>query len=409
MHTFTIDYRKRRVQDGHRPPKGQLVDVGFFATSLPRLTLRCRMLRGHRPVVDGTLPERFGSDVVQAYMWVCCSRCGVRGEPQGSLDPHVYRIGWRYPGPWGPRIGERSMCTVKEDLPLLYLPGPIQAKPTGGLGGQLVIGPSGLTSWGFQVKVGNGGSDHTLAASLSLGVLGRLHLHTERIGTGLVRLLNPDRGSSSNPSRMIGFEVGDGRISWQLWSKRDSRPSHPVSHAWHGLQHLFGREHEARTGCCRVTRRRDQEPFWQHGEISLRVRDKLWGPKLYSYTAVAETVRLVRLPEGDYLVHLTLKRTVRGRKRGWAGPKPQPWTVEWRSVGEGIPDRPDCGWKGPISGSGVEVAGQSVPAGTWAAEAAAAIALQITQMRTRHRWEPAGRVDVDNQPAGPAQNTEVTG
>lgn len=393
MYAHTVNYRKR---DGGQP--GQLVNLGFFVHGLPRLMLPCRAV-GHRPVVDGTPAARVsGGYVGQAYLWVVCARCGVRGEPQGSLDPHLYRIGWRYRGPWGPVIGQDAMAAVKADLPWLYPPGPIERKPTGTLGGQLVIGRCGLTDWGWEVKVGHRGSDHTLAVSVAFGPLGRLYLHTERFGEGIARLLNPDRAHTYQ-SKMTGFSVGDGRVRWRLWAGRDSDAGQPIGQAWNWvagrLAQMFGftlrRARVPRSGRGELVR------WWRHGQISLRWLDIVLGPRMFQHTPMGETARLVRMPEGDYLVHLELNRVQRGRKRG-RKPVPQPWTVRWQAMGMGIPDRPSA-YRGPVSAAAVTVSQASVDNGTWPAEATAAIIVQITRMRTGHGWEPTGVVKVEQMMA----------
>lgn len=384
MHRFTVNYLKR---DG-RKSRWQLVNVGFFVNGLPRAMLLCRLFK-HRPVVDGTLPIRVsGGYVGQAYMWVCCDRCGVRPEPQGSLDPNMHRIGQRYAGPWGPRIREKTLARVKEDLPFLYRPGPMPESATGEVGGQLVIG-GGLPGWGCEFKVGNAGSEHTLAASLHAGKLGALYLHTERFGTWLVRRFNPDKQERSQ-SRVTGLHIGLDRVEWKLWVQRDdSRAAYPVSLAYNAVAKLLRFKHRMR-----VHRTLDGRRWWRHGAIHFNVLDKALGPKLYSYTEVSEAFRMLRLDEGEYLLKLELKRVVRGRKRGFK-PKPQPWSVEWSAQGKGIPDRPDHNdWKGPVFGSSVEVSRTAVKAGTWPAEAIAAIAVQVAGWRTRRGWDPTGLIPV---------------
>jgi hypothetical protein len=356
VHTFTVNYLER---DGRR--RGQLVNVGFFAHSVPRLIPWCRLL-GHRPVVAGTDPIRQdGSSYVgRAYRWVCCDRCGVRGDPQGSLDPQVWAVGDRYAGDWLPQLPAGRRDRAERDAGF-QRPGPIERRPDGALGGQLLVGGCDFGGVGWEFKVGNCASEHTLAAQLNLGWLGALYLHTERFGTGVQRRLNP----TGYESRITGVRLRDGRLEWRLWSKRDSG---------------------SRYGPTR-------EPWWRNGEISLRWRDRLWGPKRYAYTDVpdGQVNRIVRMPEGDYLVRLKLQQVAYGRRRGRR--KTLSWSVDWSTAGAGIPVK--APGRGRISGSAVDVSERAVRAGTWPAEACTAIAATITGHRTSYDWDPIGRAPVN--------------
>lgn len=357
-----IDYDDQRERDGHQ--RNHLVDVGFFVHRLPRLVLLCRMF-GHKPIVDGTPARRTGSYVSQAFLWVRCARCGERGHPQGSLPPERWRIGQRYTGDWDVRTREeqdRLAAAWKrgdEVRPLLEDPGPIGRNIEGKIGGQLVIGGA-YPGWELQFKVGNRFSEQTLAAHLKLGRLLALYLHTEGFGEWLVNLLNP----WSETSKLVGVHFGDGRAGWWLWANR-----------WQGHEKSI------------------REPWWRRTEVSLRLLDKLLGPKRYAYTDIdvndgEPVVRVVRMPEGDYLVRLKLQRCVLGRKRQWRKRK-QSWCVDWEAVGDGIPFRTGNSWKGDdITGGGVDVSGPAVHKGTWPAEACAAIALKMTKDRTRYGFEP---------------------
>lgn len=350
MRTLTVNYAKR---DGRQ--RGRLVNVGFFLHDTPRLLLRCRLL-GHKPVVDGTTGSRPDHP---GYRWVCCDRCGIRGEPQGHLDPAVHAIGDRYLGNWTGRVPTgRLEWRVNDAARGFTDPGPLPSRSTGKLGGQLVVGRTFGGEVGFEVKVGNCGSEHTLAATLYAGHLFTLYLHTERHGTGLQRWLNP----VGYDSRLISLRVSLSGVRWRLWSKRDG-----------------------------LSVGRDREPWWCNGEIRLRPLDRLLGVKRYEYADVGEPVgRFVRMPERDYLVSLKLQRCILGRRRGR---KRYSWSVDWSALGDGIPTKaPE---RGRVFGSGVNVSDRAVRAGTWPAEAVAAIAAQMTTDRTGYGWEPIGRVVVD--------------
>ncbi len=310
-YAFMVDHRKG--EPGEEPATRHKVWAGFFVCGLPRLMLRCRVL-GHRPVVDGQEPQRVGGYLSQAYLWVACSRCRVRAWPQGSLDPTVYRIGQRYTGEWDHRSRQEHDARVREwkldssTRPLLELPGRIDEKPTGQIGAELVVGGAN-TGLGFEIKIGSHYSEHTLACNVRLGWLGALYLHTERFGDGLAWLLN--RGEQS---RLIGLTIGGGyrTFCWDLWAKR-----------WRG--------HESSVR---------QRWWWQHVDVHLRPIDRLLGRKLYSYTAVGEPAyRMVRMPERDYLVKLTLQQQTHGRRRQLRKRKVS-WTVSWDAVAAGVPTKP---------------------------------------------------------------------
>ncbi len=369
MHAHTVNYRKR---DG--ASRGQLVNLGFFVHGVPRLMLWCRLF-GHRPVVDGTGEykrdhpdgERYGDP----NRWVVCDRCGVRGDPQGSLPPQDWHIGDRYTGPFQhaafrPKKGLPAPARIAlRDGRRWFAPGPIpyRGEPASGqLGGQLVIGGGGWAGFGWELKVGNCSSEHVLACNVGLGPVGALYLHTGHHGQWVQRRLNP----VGYESRIIRQKLRDGVLEWRLWSRRDS-----------GTRLGPGRE-----------------PWWRNGELSFRLRDKMFGRRLYSYTDVGPVVsRIVRMPEGaEFLVLLQLQQQTLGRKRlaRWAR---RSWNVDWSAAGRGIPTKARD--RGRILGSGVAVSDAAVRAGTWPSEAVCAITTQMVRDRTRNEWEPLGKVPVD--------------
>lgn len=356
MHAHHTNYLKRPDNPAGR---GHLVSVGFWVHDLPRLLILCRLF-GHKPVVDGvgdpTAEHHRRGHVAR---WVCCDRCGARPDPQGNLDPATATIDRPYRGPHGGQQPDLSKTTrayleSHPDEPVHYPPGPWGPMPTGTVGGQLVIG-GGLGGIGFDVKVGNAGSEHTLAASLRFGWLGTLYLHTERIGTWLQRRLNP----VGYDSREIGLDVGLTRIEWKLWAKRD---------------------HSSR-----------DDPWWMAGRIRINLLDRLLGPKRYSYENVGDPVAAtVRMPHGDdHPVTLKLQRRTLGRKRGR---RRLAWCVDWNTA-PGIPTRNTD--RGRIQGSGVEI-----PDGIgrrdhddpwhhdqWVPVACAAIATSMTELRARNGYQ----------------------
>lgn len=335
MHAFSVDYRK----DGKKP--GTLMNRGFFIHGLPRPLLTCRLF-GHKPVVDGTEGYR-GPNGYESpgHRWVCCDRCGTRPDPQGTLDPAVSEIGDRYVGPYD---------ASKDPLRLLQNPGPWPKKATGEFGGQLILGKS-FSGWSVGVKVGNAGSEHTLAAHIRLHPLGALYLHTERFGTWLQRRLNP----VGHQSRVVELAAQYGGIDWKLWAKRDE----------------FSRG----------------DPWWMRGTLTLDPRDRLFGRRRYAYEDVGgKQAATVRMPHGDdHQAEMQLERCTFGRNRRR---KVHSWTVDWDCPG-GIPTKPHGGRV--MGGSGVKVSATSVDAGTWPVEAAVNIAAELTRTRTRYgmRENPA--------------------
>lgn len=339
MWAHSVDYRDRDRKKQH------LLHRGFWLHNLPRLMLACR-LAGHRPVVDG-FDSRTRADSAR---WVACDRCGVRGEPQGSLQPDIWRIGQRYTGPWRredlPADPEERFTALKSLKGAHYPPGPLEAKPTGTLGGEVVVG-GGVKSLGFTLKVGNAGSTHTLALSVHLW-WASLYLHTERFGTWLQRRLNP----TGYESKVIEVDVHSGHLWWKLWANRNGRSS--------------------------------SDPRWRSGWAQIDPRTLLLGEKRYAYTAYGASVTgMVRMPHGDqHQVLLQLQRRAYGRKRGR---KQLGWTVEWECP-TGIPAAPRGGG---LYGGGVDVTAAAAANGQWVTQATALIASKLTDLRTRHEWHPA--------------------
>lgn len=343
MHAFAIDYRR----DGHQ--SGRPFHRGYFLTSVQRPLLLCRLL-GHKPVVDGTA----GFNGRPGHRWLCCDRCGTRAAPQGSLDPARWNIGDRYDGPRG--VGARALPSTIEVTPAggagarptLQAPGAWSTDPGGSIGSEVLLGraPGG---WGFSLKVGCPGSDHTLTAGISLSPLGALYVHCDGFGAWLQRRLN----ATGYDDRVIGLSVYDGRAYWQLWAKSNE---HSVT-----------------------------DPWWQQGALTLDPRDRVFGHLRYSYEDIGEPITTtVRLPHGDdHDVVLKLQRCDYGRARRR---RFHSWTVDWdcrAGIGTKAPSR------GRIMGSGVTVSARSVTAGSWPVEAALGIATMITAERTKYGYRAA--------------------
>jgi hypothetical protein len=324
MHWHSIDYKRDRDENTR-----SVINRGFWIFNTPRLMPLCR-LRGHRPVVDGVdhspMHNARGVTPGRRSRWAVCDRCGLR--LQQPIDSDL-QIGQPY----------------TDELP----PTP---EARGELGGQLVIGRN-HGGWSAEVKVGNAGSEHAIAAHLHLHHLGALYLNTEKHGTWLQRRLN----STGYDSRVIGLSLHDGLLTWNLWAKRDSY---------------------SRT-----------DPWWMHRSVQIGLRDRLFGPLRYSYTDVGQPVTAtVRMAAGDdHKVILQLQRQSLGRKRlrhrelswiaGWSTPRTE--------NGSGIPTRAH---RGGVTASGVELAASTDPdALHWVDEACAAIAAKLTRDRARYGFK----------------------
>ncbi|MFI6485176.1 hypothetical protein ACIBH1_45210 [Nonomuraea sp. NPDC050663] len=320
-------------QDG--PTKGMLAHRRYSLYETPRLMLRCRLF-GHKPVVDGHGPI---GEALSAARWVVCDRCGVRPDPQGSLDPERYAIGEPYTG----RLDNVVFITeFRESGGHRRPPGPWPVKPTGDMHAEVVVGQT----WGVfsaELKVGNCGSDNKIGAHLRMWPIGAIYLGFGSHGTWLQRRLNPD----GYESRVISLNVGEWRIGWKLWARRD---------AWSA-----------------------GEPRWMQGFISLDLAQKLFGPKRYSYKPVeGPTYQWVRLNHGElHQVQLKLHKQRLGRPRlEWRAK--YSWTVEWKAdapipVGDGK----------TLSNGWVDVPEVSVENGMWDLTAAARAAHQINERRDR--------------------------
>lgn len=334
MRWRTVDYLAQEPASHRRG----VVDRGFWWDEVPRLILLCRLL-GHKPVADGVPHQSdVATDLARTSLWVACGRCGLRPDPQGRLDSRRWAVGQRYDGPFA--APDTALSTTGACSP----PGPWPRRPQGSLGGQLVVG-RGFGILGADVKIGNQGSDQVLAASIKLGNLASLYLHSDEHGQWLQRLLNP----TGFESRVIKLAIGQGQLRWRLWTKRD--------HC--GPSDL---------------------PWWRHFTVRIDPREILLGPKRHSFVDVGDPVAAtVRMPHGDdYAVQLQLQKVRTGRRRGR---KTESWSVDW-GTDAGIPVK--TGGRGRIFGASVTVADATVAARMWSVEAAAAIALQMTKHRARH-------------------------
>jgi hypothetical protein len=337
MWFHTTDYRADRHER-----RGTLVNRGFWMR-VPRPLITCRVL-GHVPVIDGTPGySTLGGDRPGAR-WVCCDRCGVRPEPQGTLNPERFSIGDRWTGA---HLGDAPSAGLRRLQEAGGAPGPFPRRTEGVFGGQLVIGRSHL--FGVSVKVGNAGSEHTLAAHAGLPFLGALYLHTEHFGTWLQRRLVPE----GYESRVIEVTAHDKRLSWRLWVLRDS----------------------------------GQPRGWRNSSIRIDPRDVIWGERRYFYTDESKPQQVtVTTPDGDsHQVTMTLQAQAHGR------PKTQrrrhSWTVEC-SCQDGIPTGPRHEKHGGTTGWAVAVPAAAVDAGRWPQAAAAASIVRIMQWRDERGWKP---------------------
>lgn len=320
-----------------------IVSRTFWVSDVPRLIPLCRLF-GHKPVVDGTdTPCR----------WVACDRCGLRATPQGNLDPAQWDIGQPYTGdinraqPLPPVV--RKQLARKGIKPTASdLPGPFPTLAVGTVGGEVHIGKSKWRTFGIDFKVGNCGSEQVLAASLRLGPLGSLYLHTEDHGRWLQRRLNP----TGYQSRESGVSFHDGRIWWQLWARRH--------------------EHRA------------SDPKWMNGNAHIDPRHYLYGPrknhKVFETDPVPATIHM---PEGDsYDVTVHLEKWETRRTRGRATTF---WRAEW-DCKAGIPVR-NHSWKGDETFScSLVIEGITPDNPRWPHVVAAAAAEQCSRDRARYGY-----------------------
>lgn len=367
MRWYTCDQLRRDVDETGAPRtrRWTLFNRTWRLTGVPRLALTCRVV-GHLPVVDGTAPRTTSRPDGTVHTdpgarWVACARCLVRGDPQGSLDPAVFAIGEPYRGPWFriPARGPERWDALQDRKLRFYPPGPIAEHATTDISGQLVIGPHYRPHRvGWQAKIGNDSSENSFSGAIYLGWLGSFYWNTGSFGRGVARRLNPGQHYTS---RVTGFDLELKQFSWKLWAPRDS---------WS----------------------RD-DPKWMQGSVNLNPVDRICGPRRYSYTAVdgGQVHRIVRTPDGkEYLVRLRLERRTLARRR-WSRTR-HAWTVDWHCEGRGIPVK-NAHHSG-VFGSGVDVDGRDVRAGTWPSAAVAEIVRQIVRYRTGYGWEPTGPVPI---------------
>jgi len=344
MRWHSTDYLQ---QESNR--KGKFVHRGFWLHDVPRLMLWCRIF-GHRPVVDGVGPAGPG---LRASRWVVCDRCGVRPDPQGSLGPDGWQVGQRYDGPYaGAEMNDPLMrallgpgnTVIKGGM---HLPGRWPAKPTGTLGGELVLGKT-FGVFAAEVEVGCAGSEHTLAGHVRVWPFGALYLNSERHGAWLQRRFN----STGYDDRVINLSVDGWAIRWQIWAKAD----------------FWSRS----------------DPWWMHGRVSLDLVEKVFGRKRFSYEDVGEPrTSMVELADDEtHEVTLQLQRQRLGRPRLERRAR-YAWIVEWTAVSkDGIPTGAG---RGTYSAS-VEVSEAAVSGGTWDIRACEAVAERIAQDRARYGY-----------------------
>jgi hypothetical protein len=203
-----------------------------------------------------------------------------------------------------------------------------------------------------SVKVGNKGSEHTLAGHVTMGRLGALYLHTERFGTWLQRRLVP-RGYESMVTEL---RVHDSRLWWQVWHPRDS---------W-----------------TRGT------PWWRHGSARLDPWDLVLGAKRYTYEPAAgpAMVEVHAGPGESYAVEVKLRRCSLGRP----GRRQQlSWSVECTSA-EPVVTRPG---KGGMVGWSVELGAGQAESPHWAEYAAMACCARIAEARLSSGYIPPAMVE----------------
>lgn len=343
-----LDYAER---DGRQP--GVLLNRGWWLNETPRLMPVCRLF-GHKPVVDGYGPHPRGLD---ARRWVACDRCGVRPDPQGDLDPDAWAIGQRYDGPFleepEPFVLTTEMLRTAgaRGLTSYSVPGPWPKRPTGTVGGQVMLG-----RWGgghtIGLDISPEGGDHALAFHIAISPLFWFSVHFDDHGRWLTRRLLP---RDSFDTRQIGLSFDEWHLRWKLWKRQG---------------------HWSR-----------DDPKWWAGTINLDLVEKLFGPKRFSRKqAAGPELAWVHLPHGDsYQMQLTLQRVRLGRPRlrraKWS------WQVEWQSD-SAVPIHGTSGG-GDFDGF-VKVPDDAVTEDRWVTKACELIAKDLTERRERYGYRAEG-------------------
>lgn len=344
MHRFTVDYSK------DRPDPRVLMNCGYFLHGLPRLIILCRLL-GHCPTVDG-YNSQYGPEEKRRARWVICGRCGIRPEPQGVLGPDDWDLGQPYTGPFNPT--QPMSPTVRKQLirrghdATIRQPGTWPTKPTSAVGAQVIIGRSNFIS--AQVKVGSRSSEQCLAASLSLGPIGAIYLHTEDHGRFIQRCLNGGQRLSTE-SRVTGIDLHHGRLTWKLWAPRDTDFN--------------------------------DQPWWMGRSFAIDPRHYLLGKVTNQTVSTTEkTPTTVTMPEGDtYEVTVRLEQWSIGRQRGR---RRDHWTAVWDcSPGTSIP----TGHGKDQSGGAFPIQHVTTDTPNWPAVVAQAVADRIARDRARHDYQ----------------------
>lgn len=345
MHRFTVDYSK------DRPDPRVLMNRGFFLHGLPRLIAACRIF-GHKPVVDG-YDSKYGPEERRRSRWVICDRCGIRPDPQGNLDPDQWQLGQPYTGPLTGRHFPEQAAHQLAKRGIVHrtptTPGPWPTRPESAVGAQVIIGRSNII--GAHIKVGSSSSEQCLAANLSLGPLGAIYVHTEDHGRFLQRRLNGNQDLSTE-SRESGISIHGGRLSWTLWSNRDT---------W------------SKT-----------DPAWMRGSFHIDPRHHLLGPlKNHKVSETDRVPAVVRMPEGDtHEVTVHLEQWERRRTRGRAQTY---WMAQW-DCKAGIPVR-NHDWKGDETFScSWPIRGVTPDNPRWPYVIAAAAAEDCSRERARYNY-----------------------
>lgn len=139
------------------------------------------------------------------------------------------------------------------------------------------------------------------------------------------------------------IRISDGDLWWEFAQHDDMCRKHPrfiEKRPW--KQRLFGIKPVSSVKVKRKSRR-----SWRSGNINLSIPEAIWGPYRYTYEDHGVHQTVLKFPDGEYAVILTLQRMFYGRTKVDRKKHSESWTVDVDAP-RGIPTHVDHsgGWKG---------------------------------------------------------------
>lgn len=163
-------------------------------------------------------------------------------------------------------------------------------------------------------------------------------------------------------SREWSLKIFDGRLWWEIANHSDMCDK---------------RKHGGR-----VKRQKRRRNSWRRGSINLSVPEAIWGPRRYTYEDKDVYQALLKFPDGEYAVILTLQRVLFGRTKVDKSKHEVSWSVDVDAP-RGIPTHVDHsgGWKGDRThGFGVKI---DEPGDDWEVAAVDAVIAWVNKERKR--------------------------